>query len=135
MLEEDRRRLGALLEVGTGHVAPVRQPRRHREAVARVTDGALQAAPQRQAAEGGVRFRPARHRARHGERGGQGALVRDFAQAAFRERLDRAARRGAPAALDVAHLARGGVVDQPEGIAADAGHVRIDDGQHRTRRH
>jgi len=73
-----------------------------------------------------MRLGPARDGAGHGERAGQHALDRDFVQSALGEGIDGAAHRRAAAAIDVAHFARGCVVDQPEGIAADAGHVRID---------
>ena len=69
------RGFGALLQLGARDVAPLGEPRRHREAVARIADRAVQAARQRQAAVGGMRLGPARHRAGHGERAGQHALI------------------------------------------------------------
>ena len=109
------------------------KPRRHRETVARIADRALQAALERQSSVGGMRLGPARHGARHRQRAGQHPAIRYFAQAALREGLDRAAEDRATATVDVAHLAGRGVVDQPEGIAADAGHVWIEHRKCRAR--
>jgi len=130
VLQQDRRRLRALLQVGCRKPPPVRQPLGHREAVARIADRALQAAGERQAAVGGMRLGPARHRAGHGEGAGQHALVRHLAETALGEGGDRAARGRAAAAVDVADSAGLGVVDQPERIAADRRHVRIEHRQH-----
>jgi len=107
----------------------MRETRRHRKAVARKADGAFQATLQRQAAMGGMRHAPARNGAWNGERAGQRPAIRHLVEAAAREGLDRAARRGPAAAVDVAHHVGRGVVDQPEGITANTGHVGIEDGE------
>ena len=134
VLEEDRRRFRTLGQIIPRRRQPMREARRHRKAVAREADGAFQAALQRQAAVGGVRHAPARDGAGHGERAGQRTAIGHFVEAAPREGLDRAARGRAAAAVDVAHGVGRGVVDQPEGVAADAGHVGIEDGERGTRR-
>ena len=82
---------GLFSSSGARDVAPVGEPRRHREAVARIADRAVEAALQRQAAVGGMRLGPARHRAGHGERAGQHAAIGHFGEAALREGVDRAA--------------------------------------------
>jgi len=129
VLEENRRCLGTLGQLLPRRRAPMVEPRRHRKAVACESDGAFQAALERQSAVGGMRHAPARDGAGNGERAGQRAAIGHFAQAAPRERLDRAARGRATAAVDVAHGVGGSVVDQPEGIAAHTGHVGIEDGE------
>ena len=127
VLEEDRGGFGALRQLRAHDVAPMSEPRRHRKAIARIADRAFQAALQRQPSIGRMRHGPARDGAGHRERAGQHAAIGHLVEAALGEGVDGAARCRAAAAVDVAHGLRAGIVDQPEGIAADPGHVRIED--------
>jgi hypothetical protein len=129
VLEEDRRGFRALLQLGTRDGAPMREPRRHREAVAGIADRAVEAALQGQPPVRGVRLGPARHGAGHREGTGQHPAIGHFGKATPSEGIDRAAGRRPAAAVDVAHLFGLRVVDQPERIAADAGHMRIENRQ------
>jgi hypothetical protein len=116
-----------------------RQPRltaRHRVALARVFDRSRQQQIERQLAA--VRFRrvsskhPRRHRARHCERG-ERAARRNLVMAGVAIKLQRRLGASAPRAHDGAHAA-GGLADQPEAVAADMVHVRIDRGDRRGHR-
>jgi hypothetical protein len=77
---------------------------------------------------------PARDRAGHGERRRQHAAVRDLGEAARVEPADARARRRAAGAVEVPHPIARRVVDQPERVAADARHVRVEDRERRARR-
>ena len=61
----------------------------------------------------------------------QDAAIGDLAEAALFECLDCTGGHRTAASIEIAHRACPGVVDQPEGIAADPGHVWI---EHRQRR-
>jgi hypothetical protein len=80
-----------------------------------------------------MRGAPARHGARHRERGRQDAALRHIGEPALGKPVDARAACRTPAAVEIAHALFGGVVDEPEGIAAHARHVRVNDGQHRAR--
>ena len=108
-----------------------REPRGHREPVASVVDRRRQAPRERQLAVRRVRLAPARYAAGNSQRARQHAAVGDLAQPAPTHRFDRCARGGAAAAAEVADRITRRVVDQPERVAADAGHVRVDDAQRR----
>src|SRR5262249_5466269 len=114
-------------ELGFGLRNPARKALADRIAVARMVDGGLQAARERQPAVARVRLAEARYRARRGERGRYDAAKGDLALAA--KALERCRGRGAAAAVEIGDARCGRVVDQPERIAADAAHVRIDDSE------
>ena len=79
-----------------------------------------------------MRGTPARHRAWRGEGGWPNATKRHLAQALAFEKLGIGVGSGAAAAIEVTHLARFGVVDQPKSVATHAGHVRVNHAQHRS---
>ena len=112
---------------------PAGQTRRDRIAVAGIADRALEAARQRQAAVRRVRLAPAGHRPRCRHGGGQDAAIGNLSQPARRERGEIGARRGPAAAIEMADTMRRPVVDQPEGVAAETGHVRIEHGKRSAR--
>ena len=115
-----------------GEVGPeARQGAGYREAVAGVSDRRPQALGEWQAAETLVGAGPAVHRAGHGQRGAWSACVDHRTAVA----VARGGRRGAPARIQDVLPAAGGVVDQPEGVAARAGHVRVDHAERRVDRH
>jgi hypothetical protein len=80
-----------------------------------------------------MRLAPACHGGRHGQRARQRAAIGHLGQAALGEGGERAERRRAPAAVDVADAAGLGVPDQPERVAANSRHVRVEHRQRRTR--
>ncbi len=116
------------------HLDPAREPSSHRISLPRVLDGGGKVARERQPAVLFMRSAPARHRARNGQRSGKEAAQRDFVHAARAEPVDACAPCGTPAAVQVAHAACFCVVDQPERVAADAGHVRVEHGKRGARR-
>jgi hypothetical protein len=83
----------------------VRQPPRHREAIARVLDGRGEIAPERQAAVVGMRPAPAVHRARHGDGRGQDALEGNLREPPRLKPGDVGARGGAARRVQEAHRA------------------------------
>ena len=127
---EDRHAFGMRLEIGFGVFDPAGQALGDRKAVARIADGGLQVARQRQAAVSGMCFGPARHRARRGECGRQDAAKRHLGVTAAGKPVGAGASRRAAAAVEIAHSTGLGVMDQPEGVAADSAHVRV---EHRER--
>src|SRR5262245_14497595 len=90
-------------------------------------DRVLEAARERELAVALVRRAEARYGAGRGEGRRGEAAKGDLGLAG--EFVERRALRRAAAAVEVAHLARGGVVDEPERIAADAAHVRVEDAE------
>ena len=125
-----RREIGGIARAGA------RLAGRDRDAVARVADRVGEQIRQRQArAHGGGEFmgeHPAADGAGHGQ-GGVGAAGGDDVDLKRAVALDRRPCAGEPAGLDGPHAALG-FVDQPETVAADAVHVRIDDGDRRGHR-
>jgi len=77
-----------------------------------------------------MRLDPARDRARHGQGGRDDPAQRDFVQAALLQHNDRGGGRRLAAAAQIFDLAAAAFVDQPERIAPEAGHVRIDHREH-----
>ena len=108
-------------------VNPAREALRDWKTIARIADRALQAARQRQPTIGGMRFAPARDRPRCRQRGRQNAAKRNFAVAMLLEPIDAATRSRPPPAVQIAHLPRLGIVNEPECVATDPGHVRVQD--------
>src|SRR3989441_7985006 len=125
---EKRRRCRILRQLAGGLRDPPRKARAHRIAVAGVADRLLKAARERQLSEARMRFAEAGDRAWRRQRGGDDAAEGNFSLV---KTIKRGRRRGAAAAIEIRDLARSGVVDQPEGVAADAAHVRIDDAKRR----
>ena len=128
--QEDGRRVWMLGEHLQGGRRPRHEPLGHGEAVARAFNGGHQISGERQAAERRVRLAPAVHRARRGEGGGKNAPPRNLGEAMPCEPLERAGSRGTAARVEETHGTASGIPDQPELIAADAGHVRIHHGEH-----
>src|SRR5678810_1140684 len=93
-------------------------------------DGVFQTARQRQRSMSRVRFAKAGHGAGRRERGGHEPAKGDLLLPA--KALERCGRGGAAAAVEVRDLARGCVVDQPEGIATDAAHMGVNDPEGRS---
>ena len=130
--ETARRSAGSRESSGAVSGNPARDARGRLMAFAGVPDRVLEAAGERQpcrsarAPRRSWRRRPASSASRERCRG------RDFRLAG--ESLERRAARRAAAAVEVRHLARRGVVDQPEGVAADAAHVRVERRRASTRR-
>src|SRR6185503_2655316 len=125
-------RLGRGIHLRRRLLDPARHARGDREAVAGVMDRVLQAAREGEAAMARMRLAESRHRAGRGERRRRDAAERDFRLA--REAIERRRRRRPPAAIQIGNPARRGVVDQPEGVAADAAHVRVKDRKRGGRR-
>jgi hypothetical protein len=132
--EEDRRRLGALGERRRHRGDPGGEPRAHREAVARALDGGREHAWQRQPPVGGMRLEPAVDRAGHGHGRGQHPSIRHRREPARLERGNGRPGGRAAAAVEEAHATCARRVHQPERVAPDARHVRVDHAQHRGRR-
>ena len=98
----------------------MRRNRRHRKPLLRQADGGRQDGAERQAAMSFDQIAPAGAGARHGNRirvvGGQ-----FIPKALVFQALQRQSRRGAPGAVQSAHLARGSLVIQGETVAAQPG--------------
>ena len=120
-------------EIVAHHLDEARQPLRYRKAVARVADRGFQHAPQRQPAMGIMRRDPARDRARYRQRRRNDPAQRDFAQPSLLQRRQRRAAGRLAAAVEILDLPAAAVMDEPERIAAQPRHVRIDHRQHGAR--
>ena len=123
---KQRRRCRILREIGLGFFDPSGHALADGVAVARSLDRGFEAARERQLAEARMRFAEAGYGA------GRGNGRRDeAAEWDFLDPLQRSGRGGPTAAVEAGHLARRGVIDQPEGVAAHAAHVRIDHAERR----
>src|SRR5215472_10114157 len=109
-------------------------PGRKMAAVTGAGHGGREVAREREPAEGGVRLAPAVDGAGRGEGGRKDAAPWNLSEAAPVEPFERARGGGATARVQEAHNAAARVPDQPELIAADARHVRVDDGEDSARR-
>ena len=102
--------------------------RRHHEALLRQRDGRLQQALDRPGAVVLQQAHPAADGAGH--RDGMGAVRLDACQVRFGE-PGRGGALGRPArGVERDQLARAGLGNESEAVAADARHVRLDDGEH-----
>ena len=128
-------------ELGVFFDREARLARRDDVALAGALDGGFKQHVQRQLgvrAFAGLRLgglereHPSRHRARHGERG-ERAARRNLVVAGVAIKPRRCFGAGAAGAHDGAHAARR-LADQPEAVAADVVHVRIDRGNRRRHR-
>src|SRR5262249_47519629 len=123
--EENGRRLGAFRE-GTQRLAqPSGTARRHLETVPRAGHRGLEVAGQREPAERGMRLGPAAHGAGRGESRGDDAAAGDLVEAAVAKPLEGARRGGTAARGQEAHGAAAGGPEQPETVAAQGRHVRV----------
>ena len=131
---EGAERIRVLQHPETGDQLPlVRNDFGHREPLAGVLDRRCQHRGERCGAEATQGFAPRVHGPRDGHR--EHAGHRHGAVAALADEVDRERGRGAPAAIQSVQRAHGAVPDEHEAVAADAGHERLDDAEHRCRTH
>src|SRR5512145_42998 len=123
----DENRFRGRIQLRRRLLDPARKPRRDREAIVRVANRILKASRERQAPVPRMRLAKARDRARRcqGRRGK--AAKRDFRLPG--ETIEPCRGGSAPAAVEIRDALRGRVIDEPEGVAADAAHVGIEDGE------
>ena len=130
--EEDGRRVGVLSEHPRRGRRPRGEPVGHGKAVACEGDGGGEIARERKSAKGGVGFAPSVHAP--GMVRVAGRMPRMGISSMPRAEPLESARGGRPAPrVEKTHGAAASVPDQPELIAADAGHVRVDHGEHSAR--
>ena len=132
--EEQRGGLAVAQEIVAHHLDETGKAAGDRKAVAGVGDGAFQNAGKRQPPVGGVRFDPARHGTRHRQRRRHDAAQRNLVQPARRERVQCRALGRLATAIEVANPAARTFVKQPERVAPEPRHVRIDHREHRAGR-
>src|SRR5262245_2685334 len=114
------------------HADKTRNPSGNGEAVAGVVDRRLQIATERKAAVGRMRLGPTGNRARHGQSRGNNAFERDLVQSFACKPCKMRAGRGAATTSQISDPTGLALMDQPERIATDAGHMRVDDCENRT---
>ena len=128
--EEERSGFALSHQIVPQHLDEARKPPGDRKTVARVRNRAFEHAGKRQPPAGFMRLGPTRDRARHRQGGRDYAPQRNLVQPSLLQRRERRAACGLAAAVEVFDLAGPGVVNEPERVAAQSRHVRIDHRQH-----
>ena len=128
---KDRARLGMGRQIILDAVDPAGKPLRDWKTIARVANRAFQTTCQGEPPIGCMGLAPTGHRTWRGQCARKNASKRNLTVTALLEPIDARTGRSPATAVQVTHATGFGIVNEPERVATDASHVRV---QHRQGR-